>query len=138
MISTMMSSPDASVGYKRNVLAGLAAHQILERGLHGVTVYLTRASAAAASADPEHPAPQAARWAAHADKLLVFLSRIADADAEMGQKLVRCYSGIQGLIAAALAGRHGTPATTFSRAASEARALEKVMIQRHHSGDTHG
>lgn len=127
MVNTSNAS-EAQVGYRRANVAGLSGRDTLQRGLHAIVLYLVRAQAAAvhAHADPD-ASRRALRAAASADRLLTFMARIADPATDLGSRLIRCYAGIQLLIARALPAIDKAADDVFGQAILQARALEHSL-----------
>lgn len=113
----------AAQGYRENAVAGLNESDMLNKGLHGLVVYLHRAKLIAESSD-ESAAYQKAAHLSDADRLLSFLLQVADAETEMGGTLIRCYTGIQQLITASLNSEGDESLQALDDALGQARALE--------------
>ncbi|HEX7323881.1 MAG TPA: hypothetical protein VF292_00825 [Rhodanobacteraceae bacterium] len=115
----------AQQGYRKANVSGLSAQATLERGLHAIVLYLVRAQTAAGRMPRDPDArPRALRSAASADRLLTFMARIADPATDLGRRLIKCYVGIQVLIAHALTALDSTADAAFGHAIVQARALE--------------
>ena len=117
----------ASQGYRNNTVAGLAEPDMLEKGLHGIVVYLNRAKILASQEQGEAHGYQKAQALADADQLLTFLLRLADTDTEMGSTLANCYTGVQQLISSALISEGDESMRALDDALDQARALEKAF-----------
>lgn len=120
---------DAQTSYRQGRLAGLDGAEMLQRGLHGIVVHLIRAQLAATR--PEDPAEDdpasmflKAEAAASADRLLAFMAQLADTRTDLGERLVRCYTRLQRLVASGLASTGEVAEQAFALAVVEARALE--------------
>lgn len=115
---------DAQTSYRQGRLAGLDGAEMLQRGLHGIVVHLIRAQLAATR--PEDPASMflKAEAGASADRLLAFMAQLADTRTDLGERLVRCYTRLQRLVASGLASTGEVAEQALALAVVEARALE--------------
>lgn len=114
----------AAQGYRSNTVAGLSDGATFRQSVHGVVVHLKRASLASADAANQG---RRAQHLANADNLLVFLSGLADDNSPLGKTLIRCYIGVQELIAAALNAPAQESDQALDDALEQARALEAAV-----------
>lgn len=114
----------AAQGYRSNTVAGLSDGATFRQAAHGVVVHLKRASMVPAGADGQG---RKAQHLANADNLLVFLSGLADDDTPLGKTLIKCYIGLQELIAAALNAPAQESERALGDALEQARALEATV-----------
>lgn len=132
-----MGSPGfAAQGYRNNAVSGLSEEQMLNKGLHGLVVHLNRAKTVAVD-DDGGSAVRRAQCLSDADRLLTFMLGLAAAETELGTTLVRCYTGIQQLIASALADASAESDQALDDAIDQARALERAFSERV-GGGRHG
>lgn len=132
-----VQTESAARGYRSNSVTGLSDEQTLIRGLHGVVVYLHRARLIVEKAETDKDAAKAQQLA-KADNLLAFLLKLADTETEMGSTLVRCYTGIQQLLAASLASVDDSESKrALDDALGQARELERT-IRESVGGDSNG
>jgi len=117
----------AARGYRSNAVAGLSDQKMLEKGLHGLVVYLNRAMIIHDQAGDEAADMRKAQSLSDADRLLGFLMQLADVNSEMGSTLVDCYTGIQQLISSALNGNGDESRRDLGHALDQARALERAF-----------
>lgn len=119
-------------GYQVNAMATLPDEQRLLKGIHGVAVYLKRATMTAGS-----PNQVKVGWAKHlsdADRLLAFLEGIVERDETFGTALIRCYQGIRRLILGALIA-DADSAELIETAYRQAHELESAIKRRITSHD---
>lgn len=118
----------AAAGYRNNSVAGLDDQQMLIKGLHGLVVYIHRAKLIVETEGGADKSVSKVQHLAKADQLIGFLLKLADADTEMGSTLIRCYTGIQQLLASALTSTDTEESVqALEDALGQARELERAF-----------
>lgn len=111
-------------GYQANAMSGLSDEQRLLKGIHGVAVYLKRATMVEGPSIPDKTART--KHLSDADRLLAFLEGIVKPGQEFGLILTQCYQGIRRLILGALIAE-ADPRELVMGAYEQARELETVI-----------
>lgn len=119
-------------GYQANAVSGLSDEQRLLKGIHGVAVYLKRATMVEGTSITDKTART--KHLSDADRLLAFLEGIIEPDQVFGSVLTGCYQGIRRLILGALIAE-ADPKEVVMGAYGQARELEKVIKRRLTSHD---